>query len=99
LLSSSGVDYVIVGAQSLAFHGRPRYTGDLDILVRPTLENARLLVRLLNQFGFAHSGLRENDFIEPDQMFVLPKINAARATASRERQYSGQLELRDRGDG
>ena len=27
LLNLSGVDYVIVGAQSLAFHGRPRYTG------------------------------------------------------------------------
>jgi hypothetical protein len=31
LLNSSGVDYVIVGAQSLAFHARPRYTGDLDL--------------------------------------------------------------------
>ena len=36
LLNSHAVDYVIVGAQSLAFHGRPRHTGDLDILVRPT---------------------------------------------------------------
>ena len=32
LLNSRAVDYVIVGAQSLAFHGRPRHTGDLDIL-------------------------------------------------------------------
>ena len=31
LLNSRGVDYVIVGAQSLAFHARPRHTGDLDI--------------------------------------------------------------------
>jgi hypothetical protein len=31
LLNSRGVDYVIVGAHSLALHGRPRYTGDLDI--------------------------------------------------------------------
>ena len=43
LLNSRGVDYVIVGAQSLAFHGRPCHTGDLDILVRPTIDNARLL--------------------------------------------------------
>jgi len=46
LLNSRGVDYVIVGAQSLAFHGRPRHTGDLDIPVRPTPENARLLLAL-----------------------------------------------------
>ena len=35
LLNSRGVEYVIVGAHSLAFHGRPRYTGDLDILCGP----------------------------------------------------------------
>ena len=34
LLNSRDVDYVIVGAHSLALHGRPRYTGDLNILVR-----------------------------------------------------------------
>src|SRR6267378_773176 len=28
-LNSRGVDYVVVGAHSLAFHARPRYTGDL----------------------------------------------------------------------
>ena len=71
LLNSRDVDYVIVGAQSLAFHGRPRYTGDLDILVRPTPDNARLLVDLLKQFGFAHSGFKETDFIEPEQIIQL----------------------------
>ena len=71
LLNSRGVDYVIVGAQSLAFHGRPRYTGDLDILLRPTPGNARLLIDLLNHFGFAQSGFKEADFVEPDQMIQL----------------------------
>jgi predicted nucleotidyltransferase len=71
LLNSRGVDYVIVGAHSLAFHGRPRYTGDLDILVRATPENAGKLVQLLNQFGFAHAGFRESDFTEPDQVIQL----------------------------
>jgi hypothetical protein len=71
LLNSRGVDYVIVGAHSLAFHGRPRYTGDLDILVRPTLENARILVDLLNQFGFAQSGFKETNFLQPEQMIQL----------------------------
>ena len=37
------VDYVIVGAQSLAFHTRPRYTGAVDILFDPLRENARRL--------------------------------------------------------
>ena len=71
LLNSRGVDYVIVGAHSLAFHGRPRYTGDLDILVRATPENAAKLVGLLNQFGFADSGFKESDFTKPEQTIQL----------------------------
>jgi predicted nucleotidyltransferase len=71
LLNSHGVDYVIVGAHSLAFHARPRYTGDLDILVRAAPENAARLVELLNQFGFTHSGFRESDFIKPNQVIQL----------------------------
>jgi|SRR5437773_169330 len=71
LLNSRGVDYVIVGAHSLAFHGLPRYTGDLDILVRAAPENAAKLVDLLNQFGFAHSGFRESDFTKPNQVIQL----------------------------
>jgi hypothetical protein len=71
LLNSRGVDYVIVGAQSLAFHGRPRHTGDLDILVRPTPDNARLLLTLLNQFGFEQSSFKETDFLQPEQIIQL----------------------------
>ena len=64
LLNSRGVDYIIVGAHSLALHGRPRYTGDLDILVRSTRENASVLVDILNEFGFAQSGFEEPRFFE-----------------------------------
>jgi hypothetical protein len=71
LLNSRGVDYVIVGAQSLAFHARPRHTGDLDILVRPTPDNARLLLALLNQVGFEQSSFKETDFLQPEQIIQL----------------------------
>ena len=71
LLNSRSVDYVIVGAHSLAFHGRPRYTGDLDILVRPTRDNALQLLEVLNQFGFVQAGFKEPDFVEPEQMIQL----------------------------
>jgi len=70
-LNCRGVEYVIVGAHSLAFHGRPRYTGDLDLLIRSTPENASKLVDLLNQFGFADSGFKESDFMESGQMIQL----------------------------
>ncbi len=74
LLNSRGGDYVIVGAQSLAFHGRPRQTGDLDILVRPTPDNARLLLALLKDFGFEHSGFEETDFLQPEQIIQLGRV-------------------------
>ncbi len=70
-LNSRGIDYVIVGAHSLAFHGRPRYTGDLDILVRATSENAAKLVDLLNHFGFGDGGFKESDFTEPERLIQL----------------------------
>jgi hypothetical protein len=31
LLNTNGVKYIIAGAWALAFHGRTRYTGDLDL--------------------------------------------------------------------
>ena len=74
LLNSRGVEYVIVGAHSLAFHGRPRYTGDLDILVRPSPENAEKLATVLTEFGFAESDFKPSDFTEPDQMIQLGRV-------------------------
>ena len=71
LLNSRGVEYVIVGAHSLAFHGRPRYTGDLDLLVRPSRENAAKLVSLLRDFGFEKADFVEADFTVPEQMIQL----------------------------
>ena len=62
LLNSHQVDYLIVGAFALAFHGRPRSTGDIDILVRPTAENAARIEKVISGFGFASTGLSAQDF-------------------------------------
>jgi hypothetical protein len=70
-LNSRDIDYVVVGAHSLAFHGRPRYSGDLDILVRRTPEQATKLIDLLNEFGFGESGFKQADFVEPEQVIQL----------------------------
>ena len=70
LLNSRGVEYVIVGAHSLAYHGRPRYTGDLDILVRPTPANAAKVAAVLQDFGFA-ALVEEADLTKPEQIVQL----------------------------
>jgi hypothetical protein len=51
-LTAHGVEFLIVGAYALAFHGAPRFTGDLDILVRPAIDNAARLLAALETFGF-----------------------------------------------
>ena len=71
LLNSRRVDYVIVGAHSLAFHGRPRYTGDLDVLIQPTEANATKLVELLQDFGFTNAGFVPSVFTQAEQVIQL----------------------------
>lgn len=65
------VDYIIVGAYALAYHGAPRYTGDMDILVRPVSENARRILRALDKFGFGSLGLTVEDLASPDKVVQL----------------------------
>ena len=43
------VRFLIVGAYALAVHGRPRATGDLDVWVDPTPENATHVMAALRQ--------------------------------------------------
>jgi hypothetical protein len=71
LFNEHGVDFVIVGAFALAFHGAPRYTGDLDILVRPDRENAARIVKALDAFGFGSLGVTVDDLAGPDQVLQL----------------------------
>ena len=71
LLNSHRVEYVIVGGFALAFHGHPRYTGDLDILVHTSQENAERVYRAIREFGFPAAGLSVSDFLEDGQIIQL----------------------------
>lgn len=71
LFNKHEVDYIIVGAYALGFHGAPRYTGDLDVFVQPKPTNARNIVRALNDFGFESVGLTEADFEEAGRVIQL----------------------------
>jgi hypothetical protein len=71
LLNTKNVRYVIVGAWALAFHGRPRYTGDLDIFVERDEENAEKLLDVLAAFGFSGAGIKKEDLLRPDYVIQL----------------------------
>lgn len=62
LFNKYKVEYVIVGAYALAFHGCPRYTGDLDLLVKPDLDNAKKIIESIKLFGFSSLDLSLEDF-------------------------------------
>jgi hypothetical protein len=72
-LVEAGVEFVVVGAHALAAHGLPRATGDLDVLVRPSPENAARVISALRVFGApleAH-GVSQTDFERSDTVYQI----------------------------
>lgn len=65
------VSAIIVGAYALGFHGAPRMTGDLDLLVQRSAENAKRVMDALAAFGFGDVGLSATDFQQPDVVIQL----------------------------
>jgi predicted nucleotidyltransferase len=64
LLNKHQVDYLVVGGYALAFHGKPRHTGDLDIWINSSESNAEKLVNVIQEFGLASLGLSKFDFMQ-----------------------------------
>ncbi len=98
LLNAHNVDYVIVGAYALAFHGAPRFTGDIDIFVKPDPKNAERILAALKEFGFGSLDLDASDFQQPDKVIQLgvPPVRVDLITSltavSWQQAYSGRVE-------
>jgi predicted nucleotidyltransferase len=71
LLNTKSVKYVIVGAWALAYHARPRYTGDIDIFIAREQDNADRLMEVIEAFGFGQSGIKREDFLQVDHVIQL----------------------------
>ena len=70
-LTARSVRFVVVGGHALAYHGRPRYTKDLDVFVEPSPENAARLLAALEDFGFGSLDLKAADFDRPGMVVQL----------------------------
>ncbi len=70
-LNSAKVEYLIVGAFAIAWHGYPRFTADIDFLLRATPQNADAVLAALRSFGFSSLGLTREDLTQPDQIVQL----------------------------
>jgi len=55
-LNKHDVEYIIVGGDALAFHGKPRHTGDLDIWIDISEENAKWMLKVIDDFGLQSPG-------------------------------------------
>jgi hypothetical protein len=67
-LHDAGAAFVILGGHAVAFHGHPRATKDLDVLVRADGANAKLVYRALAAFGAPLQSfeVNESDFATYD---------------------------------
>lgn len=71
LLNEVDANYVVVGGFALAHYGFPRYTGDLDVLVLPTPENAVKITEALERFGFGGMNIGVEDLLTPGTVIQL----------------------------
>jgi hypothetical protein len=101
-LISNEVEFVVVGALAVAWHGFPRYSGDIDFLVRPTEENARRVVQAINQFGMASLGISVEDLssegkvvqmgYEPHRIDVMTSVTGVTFEQVWDSRAAGQLD-------
>ena len=75
-LSSSKAEFLIVGGYAVAWHGHARSTGDIDLLVRPTAENAPRVFEALVRFGVpvTAAGLTVADFTKKDLVYQIGRV-------------------------
>jgi predicted nucleotidyltransferase len=68
LLQSRNVEFVVVGGYALAAHGRPRYTGDIDLFIRKSPENAQRVVDALHEFFGPLPEISVDNFLDEKRM-------------------------------
>ena len=70
-LHAAGVDYAVVGGVAVNAHGFVRNTRDLDIFIRPTVENAQATFRALRDLGAPLEGLDSTDLLTEYEHYQL----------------------------
>jgi hypothetical protein len=65
------VRFLVVGAYAVAVHGHPRATGDLDVWVDASVENATRVYSALQAFGAPLHELRKEELERPGIVFQM----------------------------
>jgi len=82
LLASNRVEYLLIGGYAVGYYGYPRPTGDMDVWIAISPQNARRIVSALSEFGFTASTerfLEENSVVRmgvpPFRLEILTTID------------------------
>ena len=70
-LSDESAEFLVVGAYALAAHGIPRSTGDIDLWIRPSPENAKRVWLALKRFRAPLRDLAVEDLTTADIVFQI----------------------------
>lgn len=62
-LNEAAAEYLVVGGYAVGYHGYVRVTGDIDVWVRQSPENAERVVQAVRTFGFEVPGLTPSAFL------------------------------------
>src|ERR1051325_9942750 len=65
---SHGVRYLVVGF-AVIYHSQPRFTKEMDLFIKPNLENAKATYAALAEFGTRLEGIRPEDFTDRNTFF------------------------------
>ena len=101
LLIRYKVDFAICGGHAVAYHGYPRMTMDVDLLIEPNEENADRVMSALIDFGFGDAGIQKSAFLEegtaitlgvqPNQVDLLTSISHESTAEVMSRTITGEF--------
>lgn len=68
LLNQHGAKYLLVGGYAVVLHGSNRFTGDMDVFIERTPENAKAVCNAYHEFGLGRGEITAEDFLEDGRM-------------------------------
>ena len=75
LLNDHEVEYVVLGGHAVIVHGYIRTTGDVDILINTTPQNAGKMLSVMLKFGYDVYDFELSDFMQEPGCISLDRHN------------------------
>ena len=96
-LNSYGVEYLVVGGYAVGYHGYPRATGDLDVWIEVSEQNAHKAAMVLRDFGMPEKDVSKEIFLDKDKIIRMgtPPVRIEVITGASGVNFSGCYSRRE----